>query len=165
MSSLGNKKTNVQDWLPDFVWSFQPILIWMRVVLGMELDKSFHRKTGQFCWSWALVSFGFLILVVSSIVNLLSMVFVFDTTTTEVNTTRTNANVLITIITGVNDSVYNVVIHQVFYAFVLMNRKWKSLWVLLQKIQSQSPKLDQDFYLKCRRIALTGTVCNVVVYF
>lgn len=154
----------------NFAWSFKSIFIWMRVWMGIELDQraDLHQNHGRLCWSRVLSSFSFLILVVSMSINILALIFTFQDVNVEnfrkMGINITQANILIILITGVNDSIYNVTIHFVFYAFILMG-KWKSLWSILQAIQCQLPLLNKNFFKRCKKLAIAATICNLVVSF
>ncbi len=155
-----------------FAWSFKPILFWIRVVMGIELNPaSTYHSVGSYFYSiLALNSLGFLALVYTMSINILAAIFMFESTSNDllkekgfnILTNITRSNLMIIRITAFNELLFNVTIYLVFYAAVLMG-VWKPLWSTLQQLQTESPKFDREFYRRCRKITLTGMLCILTV--
>jgi hypothetical protein len=165
----------------DFTWSFHPIFVWMRTVLGIELndnrlvllataDAAAVEPLRRRCCRWTRRLFrGFLVLVISLSVNILDAIFTHDDTIEshyllhEEKVNVTVSDLMIIRIASVNEVFYNGTIHLIFYTLACCLDEWKHLWTILQKIQFQLPKLDREFYFTCRKIAVVGTICIFVV--
>ena len=158
----------------DFAWSFKPILLWMRLVMGIDLNRSINHSVDSrspCCWM-VCQSYGFLVLVYTISVNILTVIFMFESTSDDslkegeggfnILTNITRSNLMILRITAFNEVAFNVFVYLVFYAAVLM-KIWKPLWSILEQLQFQSPKLNCQFYQCCRKITLTGITCILVV--
>ena len=66
----------------DFAWSFKPILLWMRLVMGIDLNRSINHSVDSrspCCWM-VCQSYGFLVLVYTISVNILTVIFMFEST-------------------------------------------------------------------------------------
>lgn len=184
VSSIRNKDVDSSF---DFTWSFHPVFVWMRVVLGIELNDN-NRLTllatsadaaaaaaveplRRRCCRWIRRLFwGFLVLVISLSVNILDAIFTHDDTIDshylldEEKVNVTVSDLMIIRIAAVNEVFYNGTIHLIFYTLACCLDEWKHLWAILQKIQfHQLPKLDREFYFTCRKIAVVGTICIFVV--
>jgi hypothetical protein len=162
----------------DFTWSFHPIFVWMRIVLGIELSDNrlkmlvdiapFRRR---FCRWISRFFWGFLVLVVSLSVNILDAIFTYDDTIDshyllheDKMNNVTVSDLMIIRIAAVNEVFYNGTIHLIFYSLACCD-PWKELWATLQKIQFQSPKITKEFYFTCRKISVFGVICIFVVIF
>lgn len=164
-------KSDSNNWQQkrNFVWSFKFPLIWMRLLLGVELNSQLFNKNTRgcrICYLVGIFSFGFVLLVTSIGVNMFSLIDLINSVVDPPPELLmlSQANLFIIAITGINDTIFNVVIHLIFFSFVVLSRKWKSLWSVLLKIQFQSPKFDCGFYVRCRKFALAGMILIFVVF-
>lgn len=157
----GTEQRDDTDILNQFEWCFKPIFVWIHLVTGINLipsDQSESTK-GRVFFTFFSATYGYFLLVFAISVNILSMVFFLKTTTIknfkEEGINVTQANLMISYITAINDATESFTIYLVFYSFVLMG-KWKSLWLVLKQIERQHPQLNRDCYHQCRKYALIG---------
>lgn len=165
---FANKKLHTH--VVDFSWSFKPIVIWARFVLGIELNKS--SKHGL-CRTATVSSIGFFMLTFNTIFNVLAIVFMFDVIMNGhaspykseylLLQNLTRSCLLIVEVTALNDATYNIIIYLVFF-FVATTNEWKKLWCTLQEIHFDKPKDTKEFFFHVRKIAIVGTTCILMVY-
>lgn len=141
----------------------------MRFLLGVELNSRLFSKNSRACRICYLVTLsllGFLLLTISISANTYSLIdtinSVYPNPSPPLKMLST-ANLFIIAITAINDAFFNVAIHLIFFAFVILTNKWKSLWSTLLQLQFQMPKFDRDLYFRCRKIALAGMFLILVV--
>ena len=175
-----SRKIQIQDYSAlDFTWSFKPIIIWMRVLLGINWNPSTCQSTaGRNCRRLrTCFPFGLLILGGTIAVNIVHHNLVCSSTyyisahkgslkkneSFYAMNNLTEANLLIIRIDAANEMVYNCVVVLLFYAAAFLD-DWAPLWSTLQLLhQFHLPKLDREFYLFCRKITYIGMLCILMV--
>lgn len=144
----------------DFDWCLKPIIVWIRVMMGIDLKVSrFSNSHENDSWSLLTRCHGFFVLACVISVNILSLVFMFGAVSVanfkEAGITVSPSNVLVIYITAFNNSFANVGVFLVFYISVL-GGKWKSLRLILEKTEFYLTRSNREFYLRCRKFVMFG---------
>ena len=156
---------------PDFEWSLRPIFLCTKFVLGLNLNIT-SRVSVPFRLCFPI--FGLLIIISSLAVNGPCGFYSYKRVDSEkyyrnYGTSLENQPLiwdeklkLIQDLMRLPLFVSTLLIHLIFMSNVILTKKWRNLFILLEKIQMKM-KLDVKFHEKCRRYCLIGLLYIVLV--
>ena len=149
--------------------SLKYFITWMKVVTGMRLDYPATNNCGRI-ERWNIFGACFIFLL-NCAVNVTmvsySFGFIFSSDENDSNITLemeklSNVKLFTLIIDIINVTLYLFAVHLTF--LVVFFIRWKNLYNILVKIESQMSLTDLFFYQKIRRIVFIGFLLIAIVF-
>ena len=167
--SQGREKLN------NFSWSLKPLVVFMKFVLGLNLNCN-HRNS--FHVRFLVPGLGFFIILCNFFVNgpcnfntnIIDPYEAkkYDSAFTYVAEEPNSLVKLVGYTVNLMFLLAAPIIHITFMANVLFTQNWTDLWAILDKIQRKM-KLNEEFHQKCRRHCFVGLflllLVNIIYFF
>lgn len=160
-TSSFSEETSEQQ-IIDWAWSIRPLIIWARILLGVDLSDDSPSSDPHQLLTVAYGIFCFL-LHISGEIN--SIYYLYSTQTVHVSLEQSYGLLFVTTTATWNWTIdfINYVAHGIGVHFILVTvvqAQWKDLMKIFQRLQEEFPDAN---YIRIRRLSLFGVAYVILM--